>query len=291
VPRRRAGHLASTRSYRRIHPGAVHETILALEARIAAYFPQSGLRKVARELIEVSGDTTSRIVRIRRRSTAVRVVAWILCLAIAVILLTIPFTLRPGKVETLADAVQILEAALSASFFIGACVLFLLTWESRMRHQRTMEAIHELRAMAHVVDMHQLTKDPPMLLGMDGATALAPAPARTCEGTAAPEVSQPVVTPVALAAVTRTYTPFELQRYLDYCTEMLALISKVAVLYAQDTTDAATIAVIDEIEELTNGLSRKIWQKIVLIQRGAAGLSVPPSLEPARIPPQTVATS
>jgi hypothetical protein len=27
-----------------------------------------------------------------------------------------------------------------------------------------MEAIHELRALAHVVDMHQLTKDPPMLL-------------------------------------------------------------------------------------------------------------------------------
>ena len=293
--KRKSGNTPNTRSYRRIHPGAVHETILALEARIAAYFPQSGLRKVAHELIAVSGDTTGRIVRIRRRSTAVRVIAWVLCIVIGVILLTIPFTLRPGKVETLADAVQVLEAALSASFFIGACVLFLLTWESRMRHQRTMEAIHELRAMAHVVDMHQLTKDPPMLLGMDSTPHAAmcgapPTPARM-EPSSGIQPTPSGANPVPLAPATRTYTPFELQRYLDYCTEMLALISKVAVLYVQDTTDPQTIAVIDEIEELTNGLTRKIWQKIILIQRAVPGLSVPPSLEPARIPPQTVATS
>jgi hypothetical protein len=169
--------------------------------------------------------------------------------------------------------VGVLEAALSAAFFIGASLLFLLTWESRMRHNRTIEAVHELRALAHVVDMHQLTKDPPMLLG--GGDAAAPAAAAA-----------------AVAAPPRTYTPFELQRYLDYCSEMLALISKIGVLYVQDSTDAATIAVVDEIEDLTNSLSRKCWQKIILIQRqGPPGLGPPPSLEPARIPPQTVATS
>jgi hypothetical protein len=69
---------------------------------------------------------------------------------------------------------------------------------------------------------------------------------------------------------------------------MLALISKVGVLYVQDSTDGATIAVVDEIEDLTNGLSRKCWQKIMVIQRGLPALEPPPSLEPARIPPQTV---
>lgn len=265
----------------------VHETIVALEARIAAHFPQSGLREVGRELIAVSGDTTSRIIRIRRRSTALRVLAWLLCVLIAVILLSIPFALRPGKVETIADAVQVLEAALSASFFIGACILFLLTWESRMRHQRTMEAIHELRAMAHVVDMHQLTKDPPLLLGMEGAGGAASS--HSFDVASAPPASPVTTSPPT--SPPRRYTPFELQRYLDYCSEMLALISKVAVLHVQDTTDPATIAVIDEIEELTNGLSRKIWQKIILIQRVTPGVGAPPSLEPARVPPQTVETS
>lgn len=237
-----SGNARSRKSYRRIDSASVHETVQRLEARIAERFPDSGLRKVAQDLVDVSRNTIPLITRIRRRSIAMRALSWLLCVPILAILLTVPFTLRPGKVDNLADAVQVLEAALSASFFIGASILFLLTLETRMRHQRTMGAIHELRSLAHVVDMHQLTKDPTMLLLGDGAA------------TAASAASPP-----------RTYTPFELQRYLDYCSEMLALISKVAVLYVQDSADPATIAVVDQIEDLTNGLSRKIWQKIMLI--------------------------
>ena len=255
------------RSYRRIDAAAVHETIVKLEARIGAHFPESGLRKVAHDLIDVSRDTPQRIRRIRRRSIVRRLLALLLCALIIAILITIPLMLRPGKVETLAEAINVLEAALSSAFFIGASLAFLLTWETRMRRQRTMDAVHELRALAHVVDMHQLTKDPPMLLGVDV--------------TAPPPSNSPP---------SRTYTPFELQRYLDYCSEMLALISKVGVLYVQDSTDATTIAVVDEIEDLTSALSRKCWQKIMVIQRSIPTLAPPPSLEPARIPPQTVAT-
>jgi hypothetical protein len=91
----------------------------------------------------------------------------------------------------------------------------------------------------------------------------------------------------------------QLQRYLDACSDMLALISKVAVLYVQDTTDPAAMGLIDDIEDLTNGMSRKIWQKISMLDRSAPAAAVPPpavaaspppSLEPARVPPQTVAT-
>jgi hypothetical protein len=94
--------------------------------------------------------------------------------------------------------------------------------------------------------MHQLTKDPPMLAEPGDPTDPTP------------------------------YGPIDLPRYLDFCSEMLALISKVAVLYAQDSTDVQTIGVIDEIEDLTNGLSRKIWQKIMLIQRVSDELSPRP---------------
>jgi hypothetical protein len=232
-------------SYRRIDADAVHKTIVALEARIGSHFPESGLRKVAQEFIEVSHSSAKNIRYIRRRSFWVRVLAWLLCVSIFAILATVPFTLRPGKVDTLADAVQVLEAALSSSFFIGACIIFLLTLQSRMRQQRTMESIHELRALAHVVDMHQLTKDPPMLLGVMSRGGL-------------PEIPQS-------AWGDRSYTTFDLQRYLDYCSEMLALISKVAVLYVQDSADSTTINLVDDIENLTNGLSRKIWQKIMII--------------------------
>jgi hypothetical protein len=60
---------------------------------------------------------------------------------------------------------------------------------------------------------------------------------------------------------------FELGRYLDYCSEMLSLLGKIAALYAQYTTDSAALAAVDQIEDLTSGLSRKIWQKIMMLHQ------------------------
>jgi hypothetical protein len=59
----------------------------------------------------------------------------------------------------------------------------------------------------------------------------------------------------------------ELSRYLDYCAEMLALIAKLAALYAGRVQDPAVIAAVSEVEELTSDLGRKIWQKIMITSR------------------------
>ena len=56
-------------------------------------------------------------------------------------------------------------------------------------------------------------------------------------------------------------------RYLHYCGELLALVSKVGHLYVQDFADPATLAAVDQFENLTTGLSGKIWQKIMLLER------------------------
>ncbi|HEX2095240.1 MAG TPA: hypothetical protein VHG28_22780 [Longimicrobiaceae bacterium] len=56
-------------------------------------------------------------------------------------------------------------------------------------------------------------------------------------------------------------------RYLDYCSEMLSLDSKLAALYAQNLHDPVVLAAVDEVEMLTTGLCGKIWQKIVMIGR------------------------
>ena len=60
-------------------------------------------------------------------------------------------------------------------------------------------------------------------------------------------------------------TQFELTRYLDYCAEMLALIGKLAALYAEHTRDGVVIDAVNDIENLTSNLGRKIWQKITII--------------------------
>ena len=60
---------------------------------------------------------------------------------------------------------------------------------------------------------------------------------------------------------------FELGRYLDYCSEMLALLGKIAALYAQGTNDPVALSAVDQIEDLTSSLAQKIWQKIVILHQ------------------------
>jgi hypothetical protein len=46
---------------------------------------------------------------------------------------------------------------------------------------------------------------------------------------------------------------------------MLSLIGKLAALYVQKFDDPVALAAVNEVEELTTGLSRKIWQKIMVL--------------------------
>jgi hypothetical protein len=63
----------------------------------------------------------------------------------------------------------------------------------------------------------------------------------------------------------RTLDRDQTARYLDYCSEMLSLSAKVAVLFAQGFPDPAVIETVSDIERLASGLSQKIWQKIMIV--------------------------
>jgi hypothetical protein len=86
--------------------------------------------------------------------------------------------------------------------------------------------------------MHQLTKDPERMVAQMAATPSSPK---------------------------QNLSPGELGRYLDYCSEMLSLIGKLAALYVQKFDDPVALAAVNEVEDLTTSLSRKIWQKIMII--------------------------
>ncbi len=67
---------------------------------------------------------------------------------------------RPTDLDAPA-LVQGLEAAVNLLLLFGGAVWFLLSVETRWRSAtRALAALHELRSLAHVIDMHQLTKDP-----------------------------------------------------------------------------------------------------------------------------------
>jgi hypothetical protein len=65
----------------------------------------------------------------------------------------------------------------------------------------------------------------------------------------------------------RAMTGAEIGRYLHYCTELLGLVSKIGQLYVQDFPDATAQAAVDQFENLATGLSSKIWQKIMILDR------------------------
>jgi hypothetical protein len=60
------------------------------------------------------------------------------------------------------------------------------------------------------------------------------------------------------ASPKRSMTQFELNRYLDYCAEMLALIGKLAALYGDHVRDGVVIDAVNDIENFTSSLGRKI---------------------------------
>lgn len=224
--------------YRQLDSQKIVETAQQLQSRVTARFPDSGLSKVASEVLSVAREAVERLAWIRKPHFALRLAIYLLLAGILGIFIALLASLDLPDMKELVDFIQVLEAGLSAMFFIGASVLFLTTWESRIKRSRALSAIHELRAMAHIVDMHQLTKSPDLLLFSGTDT---------------------VVSPV------RALTPFELNRYLDYCSELLSLISKIAALYAQGLDDTVVLDAVDDVEDLSSELSQKIWQKITIL--------------------------
>jgi hypothetical protein len=225
--------------YRSLNPANIIETITQLRERIQERFPGSGLSKVAEELQQIGNETVSRSEWIARPLLPLRIAIGLLVAFIgAIVVLALANLNVPRLWESFSDFVQAVDAGINDIVFVAIAIFFLVTLEARIKRRRALKAIHELRALAHIIDMHQLTKDPHVILSPGPSTKSSPK---------------------------RTMSDFELSRYLDYCSEMLALIGKIAALYVQRFDDPVALSAVDEIEDLTTGLSRKIWQKIMMI--------------------------
>lgn len=217
----------------------ITRSISQLQLRISDRFPNSNLSAVSAELFKVVGKTLSVVKGIMKPNLLLRasVTLIVLFLLSGISFAYYHFQL-PKEGFDLTVFVSFLEAGLSTTVLLGAAIIFLVTSETRIKRFRTLKAISKLRSLAHVIDMHQLTQDPSRVLNQAMFTVNSPR---------------------------SELTPFELTRYLDYCSEMLSLTGKIAALYAQNYHDSVVITAVNEIESLTTGLSRKIWQKIMII--------------------------
>lgn len=240
--------------FRSLQPDKVVETVERLERRIAERFPTANLRHVAAELVAMAREAAERAQAISRPNVPLRIVQWLLIGCCLGLVAWIVRQLRLSEdVFKLDDFAQTVDGLIASFVGLGAAILFVASWELRLKRRKTLIALHELRSLAHIVDMHQLTKDPERLLHGGPATPSSPQ---------------------------RTMTPFELGRYLDYSSEMLSMISKTAAIYVQEFPDSVALEAVNEITSLTNGLSRNIWQKIMLLER------LEPPRQPEPLPPR-----
>ena len=132
----------------------------------------------------------------------------------------------------------LIESTINDMVFAAIAVFFLTELPNRLERRRLLPLLHRLRSLAHIVDMHQLTKAPERLRP-DSESVNGPADdSLTCDAMA---------------------------RYLDYCSEMLSLVGKIAALCAEESQDSVVLDTVSTIENLTTGISRKIWQKISLL--------------------------
>lgn len=235
--------------FRTLNSKHIVDTLERLAARIKERFPEASLNHVATELIELANRDLRRTQRLARPYFALRAGTLTAIFAAVGALIYMGYRLlntmemENGQLDIFSVFAGV-EAGLNIVILAAVAIFTLSRIEERLKRSLALDDLHELRSVAHVVDMHQLTKDPTALLRLGPRTVSSP---------------------------DREMSEFELSRYLDYCAEMLSLAGKIAALYAQNSRDPVVIASVNDIETLTSNMASKIWQKIMIIRSGRNG--------------------
>jgi len=228
--------------YRTLAADEIIDTLARLEQRIGERFQGAGLARVCAELTEIARQTHQRSSEIAKPNFWLRLGVGVVLAAGAALLVFVGAKIWSSTKtsDDLYGTLQGVDAGFNILVLMGAALFFLFSIEEKIKRRRALSALHELRSIIHVIDMHQLTKDPSLEASVSQPTASSPK---------------------------RALAPHELARYLDYCSEMLSLTAKVAVLYAQSFPDPIVTEAVNDIERTSASLSQKIWQKINIMER------------------------
>ncbi len=226
-------------TYRSLDPAQITKTAELLAARVASRFPENGISGVAQELVILSRDAATDAQNLAKPILWLRILTALCVVSGMLVFVFIGTFLSFDRISTVAfDFVQGIEASVNTIVLAIVGLVTLAKTEERIKRRKVLKGLHRLRSVIHVIDMHQLTKDPAALSADFRPTAASPK---------------------------RITNPEQLARYLDYCSEMFSISGKLAALYAQAVNDEVVVEAVNDIENLGTNLSRKVWQKIMLI--------------------------
>ena len=235
--------------YSQLSQEHITKNAVLLHERIAQSFPDRNLRRVGETLVELSRSHVNAARKANKPRPFIRasvvlllvgglvVLAWIIKLKVKM------FGLAAEEFNNFEG----IEAIVNMLVLIGAGTWFLFNLETRAKREFVLEKLHQLRSLAHVVDMFQIAKDP-----VEGIAHLN---SDTSDKTALSHRS--------------------LMLYLGYCIEMLSLTGKLSALYMQNMRDPVVIQAVTEVEDLTNQFCQKIWQKIQIARLEASEILPP----------------
>jgi len=225
--------------YKELNIKKIITTIAKLNIRIDERFKQSSISRVCSELHQAATKAELSIQELIKSNhwvrTGVAIVVLVFVMALIYTFLVIEWEFRQ---PTLSEIIQVSEALINDVILVSAALFFLITFEQRIKRRKVLRELHRLRSIAHVIDMHQLTKDPSMVISGIERTENSPL---------------------------RQLTAAELMRYLDYCSEMFSMIGKIAALFSERLPESEIVSAANDIESLCTGLSQKVWQKMVFL--------------------------
>src|SRR6185436_5338187 len=194
-------------TFRQLDASAITQTVAEIGDRIRERFPDSNLRRLAEQLHALSLEAAETEEYLSRPNWPLRVAGTIAIVGLlALLVVAAAFSINAPAAMSLSDVIQTIEAGVNDVVFFGVAAFFFLTIEVRVKRRRALAMLHQLRSLAHIVDMHQLTKDPERLMAR-GAKA-----------------------EFASTAPSRPTTGIDLAKYLDFCSELLSMLSKIAAL-------------------------------------------------------------
>ena len=226
------------RTLEKLEPAPVIETARRLCDRVGARFPGRGIQRVAQELASLTEQVADTSADTRRRSRLVRAGSrGLIGIVVLVALVAFGFAVEAAFTEAPdngLDWLPLIESAVNDLVFVAIAVVVLHSVPERVQRTDLLAKLHRLRSLAHIIDMHQLTKEPESLRD-------------------------------AFEDADGDMTPEQVEYYLEYCTELLSLVAKAAALCAEESQDDVVLNTVSTIETLTMGMSRKVWQKITVL--------------------------
>jgi len=210
-----------------------------LKDRIEHHFPGSSLLEQCSKTLTIADKAKERVAWIEKPHPGIRLALLVVILLLIGAILFIATIIKYDESQLeLAKFLQALQAGIQDAIYVSLAIFFIVQFEIIIIRKRAIKSIHELRVLAHIIDLLHLTKDQNIIF----------------------KDSQQVE-----EARFKKMTSSELKHYLAYCAELLSYTSKIAVLYAQTVNDPVVAASVNEIENLTTNLSSKIWQKMQVI--------------------------